>query len=385
MISLPGYTLRWFLILCWSLFILCPSSADPLEDLKARLADQDTVLQPLPKAPIALSSEYVEVAVGTNGNFTMGTRQVDPTRTILGDSAYAAYWEPQTLAPGQTQTVKTLYGLGTLNIIEGDLIVGLFAPSQLALVNGEFVPNPFTVTAFISIPMLNTKTVIQDSVQAEILLPSGLSLPPGENSVHALGVLSPGANDQTSWHVLVTSNGGEELTYTVRVTRGETPMEVSRKIFLPGRQISLHPGFEQGVPIGDGLVQSSIGIGDIDQDGLGEIVIGGAEGSLFGYNDDGTPVLPGLSGPPGSLFTTPTHAPILSTPTLADVDYDHRDDIFFGTDAGVLYHLELRLSSDPVETISPVVGAVREPPLHKHSVRQKAQPLPEEGDDAGSR
>ena len=117
--------------------------------------------------------------------------------------------------------------------------------------------------------------------------------------------------------------------------------------------VEVHPGFEEGVSVGPGLVQSSVGLGDIDQDGLPEIVVGGRDGNLYAYNGDGTPVLAvheggkGLGLTPGVIFRTISGAPILSSPTLADVDLDYRVDMFWGTDAGELFHLELNLSSDP--------------------------------------
>lgn len=119
---------------------------------------------------------------------------------------------------------------------------------------------------------------------------------------------------------------------------------------------SLHPGFESGISLGRGIVQSSIGLGDIDQDGLPEIVVGGNDGVLYAFNGDGTPVVSqvparkgesGLDLPYGGLFRTPDGTPILSSPTLADVDLDTRVDLFWGTDGGEVYHLELRLTSDP--------------------------------------
>ncbi len=272
---------------------------------------------------------------------------VIPNLSILGDSAVAMYWNPAILSPGQTRRMATYYGLGDLEINEGELIVGLYGPTQLTIENGQLIPNPFTVTAFVSNPYY-TKDVTSEEVQAELALTEGLSLEPGETAVHNLGVIAVNATVQTSWRVLATGPGGQDQVYSVQVTKaGMDPILVSRTIHIPQADVTLHPGFETGVPLGEGLVQSSIGIADIDQDGLDEIVVGGADGTLYGYNGDGTPVIQHqeLKLRTGGLFTG--LAGIYSTPTMADVDYDKRVDMFFGNDNGSIYHLELRLSTDP--------------------------------------
>jgi hypothetical protein len=158
---------------------------------------------------------------------------------------------------------------------------------------------------------------------------------------------------------------------------------------------TLHPGFEEGVFVGRGPAQSSISFGDVDQDGEGEILIGGFDGGLYGFNADGSPILFSemmvedlkadviLPATPGLLFLDPSLLPILSTPTLADVDEDERVDIFFGTDNGEVYRLELilttdledpiksRLESQPILKVAPALG------------RKDGTGGREEGDDVG--
>ena len=303
---------------------------------------------------------------------------VNPSLSLLGDSAVAVYWNPITLTAGQTRRMATYYGLGDIEINEGELTVGLFGPSQLTIENGQFIPNPFTVTTFVSNPF-NTKEEISEEVQAELLLPDGLSLLTGETAVHNLGVITAGVTTQTSWRVLAGGAGGQDRTYSVEVTKaGIDPILVSRTIHIPQADVTLHPGFEEGVPLGEGLVQSSIGIADIDQDGLDEIVVGGADGTLYGYNGDGTPVIQDLKLRTGGLFSG--LAGIYSTPTLADVDYDRRVDLFFGNDNGSLYHLELRLSTDP-GVIDGESLSIPEALLPK--AVPKAEPAEGEEDDTG--
>ena len=154
----------------------------------------------------------------------------------------------------------------------------------------------------------------------------------------------------------------------------------------------LHPGFESGVLLGGGVVQSSLAAEDIDMDGLPELVVGGNEGILYAYNGDGTPVLDQKikdeegAVPPaiGQLYSTGDGEPILSSPTLADVDSDRRVDIFFGNDAGKVFHLEVVLSTDAAKTRSQVARQVSQTPTERYR-RYISAASPEEEDDLGGR
>lgn len=119
---------------------------------------------------------------------------------------------------------------------------------------------------------------------------------------------------------------------------------------------TIHPGFENGVLLGGGIVQSSLAAEDIDEDGVPELVVGGNEGVLYAFRGDGSPVLDqnvgkGLPIPAaiGQLFAPGDGAPILSSPTLADVDADRRTDVFFGNDDGKVFRLRVILSTDGEE------------------------------------
>lgn len=119
---------------------------------------------------------------------------------------------------------------------------------------------------------------------------------------------------------------------------------------------TLHPGFENGVLLGGGIVQSSLAAEDIDEDGVPDLVVGGNEGVLYAFRGDGSPVLgqdfeKGLPIPAaiGQLFAPGDGAPILSSPTLADVDADRRMDVFFGNDDGKVFRLRVILSTDEGE------------------------------------
>lgn len=315
---------------------------------------------------------------------------IDPSVSVVFDSAYIVYWNPVSIAPGASRFIRSFYGLGDVDVEAGDPIVGLAGPASLAVSEGAYTPNPFTVSAFMSRP----DEVVKGNgvpVTAEFLPTPGLELADGETALKQVGTLAPGDEGEASWQVLATGSPTGLLTYSVRGLReGGSPVVASRTIQVPpleggGAVIPLHAGFENGVPLGEGLVQSSIGLGDIDSDGLNEIVVGGADGSLYGYNGDGSPVLEtntkGESLRPGSLFDTPDGLGIYTSPTMADVDLDRRVDILFGTDAGDVYRLELKLTSDPDVLMNEIKLIRRITPAAK--VGQRAAPTSEESDDTG--
>ncbi len=89
------------------------------------------------------------------------------------------------------------------------------------------------------------------------------------------------------------------------------------------------PGFPMEV---DTLtVQSSPVVGDIDGDGVREIVIGLANGSMVAYTEEGELV---------DHFPLSTGEAVLSTPLLCDIDRDGYIDILAGCDDGLLYGWE---------------------------------------------
>ncbi len=154
---------------------------------------------------------------------------------------------------------------------------------------------------------------------------------------------------------------------------------------------TLHAGFENGILIGGGVVQSSLGAEDIDMDGLPELVVGGNEGVLYAFNGDGSPVLDqsveskGLPIPAtiGQLYAPGDGIPILSSPTLADVDSDRRVDVFFGNDAGKIFHLEVILSTDP-DKRARSSQQFQSSPAERY-LRYRGSTSPEEDDDLRGR
>jgi len=346
---------------------------------------------------------------------------VDPTQDLTGDSAVGIYWNPSPLGPGETRTYTTYYGLGNIEIVQADLTLGLSGPGELSVQGNAYTPNPFTVS-LIAGNTANGEQGTAQNVTATLVLPAGLQLVAGESEEHHLGDIPVGSEAETSWQVMATGSPFGLLVYSVDVDGDNiSPAQIQRQVIVPelagtsptptqppvstptptpfpSEGVSLHPGFEQGVFVGRGLGQSSVAVGDIDEDGFPEIVIGGGDGGLYAFNGNGTPVVESGQVPtkgkdvpdatPGLLFLTPlesdgTRLPILSTPTLADVDSDKRVDMLWGTDGGEVYRLELRLSTDPPDKVKQSQRFV----IRKTSrlTRPKAVGDPREVDDVGAR
>jgi hypothetical protein len=126
---------------------------------------------------------------------------VDPNNDLTFDSAVAVYWNPVPLAPGESLTVSTFYGLSAFNVdLTPPLAVGVVAPNALDAVNNRYAPNPFTVSASIE----HGLTEITDPVTGivvELNLPDSLST--ANPITLPVGTLQPGESYVATWFVTV--------------------------------------------------------------------------------------------------------------------------------------------------------------------------------------
>jgi hypothetical protein len=137
-----------------------------------------------------------------------------------GDSAATVWWNPVTLAPGQTREFVTYYGLGT---VSGTADLSVTGPAALSIVGGLWSPDPFTVTAYVH----NGTGATLTDVPVTLTLPAGLGLAPGETAVHTIPSIAPGETQQTSYSVRPLASGN--WTYTVSAV-GQA---VGRSISVP--------------------------------------------------------------------------------------------------------------------------------------------------------
>lgn len=154
---------------------------------------------------------------------------VDPSVTILdGDSAVGVYWNPVTVAPGESLTRTTFYGLSGMTI---DGNVALDVPASLAVEdNCIYVPNPFPVTAYVT----NDGTLAMSGVTATLTLPAGLTLESG-SLTQTIGSIAVGNSQQVSWSVNATGTTTGMLTLSALIRGTNMPAKtVSETIDVPG-------------------------------------------------------------------------------------------------------------------------------------------------------
>ncbi|MBM3226228.1 MAG: DUF11 domain-containing protein [Candidatus Tectomicrobia bacterium] len=110
------------------------------------------------------------------------------------------------------------------------------APTALAIVQGSYTPNPFTITATVA----NTSAAMAEDVALTIWLPAGLTLAAG-SATQAIGDLPAGQQHQVSWSVLAAGQHQDTTpTYFVSMTSSNAPgKSVTRQITLPGGALTV--------------------------------------------------------------------------------------------------------------------------------------------------
>lgn len=143
------------------------------------------------------------------------------------DSAIAMFWLPESLAPGETRTYVTYYGLGDVSIADGSLILGVTSPTEV--VANKINPKPFQIIAYIE----NSADERALQVAATLKLPHGLKLVAGQDERKELGNILPGRSAQVVWDVIPTGDVIGNVTYEVGVTSTNTSSNsVSRRVRL---------------------------------------------------------------------------------------------------------------------------------------------------------
>lgn len=142
------------------------------------------------------------------------------------DSAIALFWDQVSLAPGESRSFVSYYGLGGVTIAPGDLVVGVTSPAQIPADTEGF--QTFSIIAYIQ----NDGQGDALDVVAELKLPPGLQLV-GSPARIRLEDLAVGETKQTGWQVRAQSNAEGVLTYEVEVTAvNSEPNQVRRAVEL---------------------------------------------------------------------------------------------------------------------------------------------------------
>lgn len=131
------------------------------------------------------------------------------------DSAVALYWAPRFIAPGDSMTIITNFGLGGITLVPGLLSVGVTSPAQVVL---EHEKTTFPVIAYVQ----NTSGITAKKVKVELKLPDRFILVRGQK-IKELGDLPSQEIFQVAWEIMPpASEVPSEMKYQVEVTAENT-------------------------------------------------------------------------------------------------------------------------------------------------------------------
>jgi len=154
----------------------------------------------------------------------------------IGDSTIACWWNPTSLAPGETRSYQFGYGLGG----SGGGNIWLDMPAKLTCSNLQF-----TVTAWVS----NTGTETLMNGQATIQLPAGIRLAPGEIASKALQDIIPGATGSANWQLVADVQPETSCEIRVQVTFANTdPFTAQGTVLIPNCLPTLTPTVPPTLP-----------------------------------------------------------------------------------------------------------------------------------------
>lgn len=163
--------------------------------------------------------------------------EVDPDYSYI-DSAVTVKWLEKELAPGESRSYTTYYGLSELSQAQGDINLSMYSDNTVTETGtdeetGLPVFRPMEIMAYVE----NIKDIDLTNPYVRIELPEGFTLAEGQSDKIPLGdILSVNGSKQASWTVNVA---GDTVpgSKTVTVYAGADEIEetqVSRVITVPG-------------------------------------------------------------------------------------------------------------------------------------------------------
>ncbi len=156
----------------------------------------------------------------------------------------ALYWNPVPLAPGESRTYTTLYGIGGVSLSPAQLALGLTAPAEVDYQYED--TRSFALVCYLE----NSGGYEARSAKCTLTLPKGLKLEQGD-LVSSLGSVKPGETRQLAWRVLPTGEAEGPLQLTVAVTSENLePNQVTREVIVnspPQLELKLEAPIELAV------------------------------------------------------------------------------------------------------------------------------------------
>ncbi len=191
------------------------------------------------------------------------------------DSAIAMYWVPDIIAPGESRTYITKYGLGGITIVPGILSLGVTSPAEVTLDDNN---QTFPVVAYLE----NTSEINARNVSIDIDLPDNFS---ADQASRQLGDMAPEDISQITWNVRAEnrSNLPEEITYRVIVDADNTDSnEVERRVrFLGPPELNANITLMEDVESVDGRLEPNPFRIQAEINNSGETSLYGVEAELI--------------------------------------------------------------------------------------------------------
>ena len=156
------------------------------------------------------------------------------------DSAVALYWNPVTLAPGETKTYATMYGLGGITRTIGDLALGLTSPTEIE------AASEFTIVAYVQ----NTRGVIRN-LDLVLEMPPGFEIIRMPSDLHR-DTLEYMDTFQVAWRVKSPDRGGTGNFVVRAFVGGEQVAQVFRSITVKAPVLDVIVDLPKEIPIRDG-------------------------------------------------------------------------------------------------------------------------------------
>jgi hypothetical protein len=171
--------------------------------------------------------------------------------------------------------------------------------------------------------------VVQGNLKVCAWHHNGVEMVDGDSDAQSWGVLSSHGNDFVSPIALARIDGAVGLDI-IAASRN------TREIYVFNHSGEVLAGWPQPVENG---IRAAMVAGDINGDGVYEIVAVDEIGVVYVWNADGTEYRDGDTNPvtPGVFYRLPGCTFLYAAPSLADVDDDGRDEILAATQTGDLY------------------------------------------------
>ncbi|MCI0479638.1 FG-GAP-like repeat-containing protein, partial [Candidatus Uhrbacteria bacterium] len=179
--------------------------------------------------------------------------------------------------------------------------------------------------------------------------------------------LKDGDGDPQSWGVLTTA--GSQFTAPVALGNidNNPGLDIlaadltTKKVYCVDYQGNALPGWPQQA---ENDFRAAPAVGDLDGDGLFEVIAVDSKGIVYAWNRNGTEWIDGDANPatPGVFFrTAPAVTYLFQTPTICDLDGDHKDEIIVGTASDSVWAFngnKSRVPGFPVKLNNDLAGSI---------------------------